>query len=232
MINRHEWLKAANKTDLLSRAKSMAVALWSFGNDDTGLINPSLTSLCDTSGLTEDTARRALADLEKAGWLARTVGRGQGVRSVYVLLSPGNVVALRPANRVKEVTQKVPQTPAIRSHGCMVKGGAKGSTGAALRSHGCNPPYKDKQTSEQKKGDRPSPHLMAHVEAGSWQAYDWNNWLSDEGQRVALADLKALHVPGGYCLPWSTPPKHNATQRGIALNIIAWAKGQEHADAA
>lgn len=172
MINRHEWLKAVNKTSVLPRAKSVAVALWSFGNDESGLINPSLGSLCEASGLTEDTARRALADLEKAGWLARTVGRGQGVRSVYVLLSPGNVVALRPASAARQTAEKaadkaadkVARTPEIRSHGCKVKGKTKGSTGAALRSHRCNSLYKDEQTSEQKKGARPAPQIgRAHV---------------------------------------------------------------------
>ncbi len=232
MINRHEWLKAANKTDLLSRAKSMAVALWSFGNDETGLINPSLSSLCDASCLTEDTARRALADLEEAGWLARTVGRGKGVKSVYVLLSPGNVVALRSAQAPQKVAAKALETPAKRLHASKVMRAAKGSTGAAIRSQPCNPLYKDKQTFEQKKDARPSPHLSVLVPSGGWKALEWNKWLSEQRQ-PPLYLMKALHVEGGYCLPWAIPPTaHNATQKLIAMNIIEWAKEQSNALAA
>lgn len=232
--NRHEWLKAVTKqSDLLPRAVRLAVALWSFANDETGQLNPGLDALCEASGLTEDTARRAIGDLETAGWLSRTVGRGHGIRSVYVLIAPGSVVALRPAAAPRDRAQKVSQSPAQRSHGCEVKRAKKGRTGAEERSHWCNSLYKDEQPFEQKKGARPAAHLSAFVEAGLWKALEWDNWLSDEGLRTSLQELTALHVPNGYSLPWSIPPSpHQATERRIAMNVIEWAKEQGHAHAA
>ena len=232
--NRHEWLKAVTKQpDLLPRAVRLAVALWSFANDETGQLNPSLGSLCDASGLTEDTARRAIGDLEKAGWLARTVGRGHGVKSVYLMIAPGSVVTLRPASASREGLKKPAQSTAKRSHGCKVKHPIKGRTGAEERSHGCNSHIMKEQSSEQRKGARPAPHLQSFVKAGEWQALEWNKWLSDEGHRISLRDLTPLHVAGGYAMPWTTPPKaYQATERQIATKVIEWAKEQSRAHAA
>ena len=229
MINRFEWLKAVLQSDILDRAKVLASALAiQFGNDETGQINPALDTLATYLRTSEDTVRRALADLIKTGWLARTVGMGRGNRSAYVLLSPGSVVALRPAQGGRKATEAPKQKVArVQSN---VAG--KGRTAAAKRSHGCNSHIMQEQSSEQRKGARPSPHLSVRVAGGSWQALEWNKWLSDEGERIALADLKALHVPGGYDLPWSVPPRQNPVQRRIALNVIAWARGQGHEHAA
>mgnify|MGYP001764909836 CR=1 FL=1 len=235
MINRFEWLKAVLQSEVLDRAKVMATALAvQFGNDETGQLNPALSTLCDYLRMSEDTARRAIADLEKAGWLTKSTGLGRGNRSVYVLLSPGHVVPLRPHSAQSKSVGKVAPVAAKRSHGCGGSRGGKGRTGAAKRSHGCNPLYKDEQSFEQRKGTRPTPHLRAAVILGSEQAKEWDDWLKRHHQ-PALADLKRLQIDDGHCLTTSRPPiSSDAIATRVAMNLIEWAKDQEesHASAA
>lgn len=226
MINRFEWLKAVLQSDLLDRAKVMASALAvQFGNDKTGQINPSLSTLCDYLRMSEDTARRALADLSKAGWLARTIGRGRGNSTAYALLSPGNVVPLRSPVSGRQGQDK-------RSHQCKVNSAGKGSTDAPKRSHRCNSHIKEEQSFEQKERARPSPHLQAFVKSGSWQATEWGIWLG-ERRELPLAALHRLHVEGGYNLPWSTPPNpSDEVATGVVLAVIEWAKEEARVNAA
>lgn len=227
MINRFEWLKAVLQSDLPDRAKVLASVLAvQFGNDETGQINPGLDRLAQYTRSSEDTVRRGVADLEKAGWLARTMGQGRGNRSVYVLLSPGQVAVLRPAAKPISRENPAKAQPAKRSQSCNLKGRRKGSSPAAKRSQNCKPLYKDEQSFEQKSTGRPAEHLIAPIKAGSWQALEWNKWLSDRGL-PALASLKALHIEGGYSPPYRTPPRsYEAIPTRISLNVIEWAKAQ------
>ena len=227
MINRFEWLKAVLQSDLPDRAKVLASVLAvQFGNDETGQINPGLDRLAQYTRSSEDTVRRGVADLERAGWLSRTLGQGRGNRSVYVLLAPGNVVTLRPATKPSIRQNSAKPRPAKRSQGCNLKSKIKGSSLAAKRSQNCKPLYKDEQSFEQKSSGRPSPHLFAPIRSGEWQALEWNYWLSDHGL-PPLAQMRALHFQGGYAPPWRTPPKpHEVIQTKIALSVIKWAIAQ------
>ena len=239
MINRFDWAKAVRRQardDLSDRAKMVAAALaYDFCNDATGQINPSLTTLAEATGKSVSAVQRGLSQLIEGGWIIRTTGRGRGNRCHYVLTSPGNVVAMRPVTQMRavEMTEKVAQKS---GHNC--KSGAetrasKVVTSAKKTTHFCNPHIMQEQNKEQKAGERPRPHLAVVVEAGGWKALEWNKWLSDQKTGVQLCDLKVLHIQGGYCLPFYTPPNQYAgTQRSIAMKIIAWAKSQGHAHAA
>lgn len=227
MINRFEWLKAVLQSDLPDRAKVLASVLAvQFGNDETGQINPGLDRLAQYTRSSEDTVRRGVADLEKAGWLARTLGQGRGNRSVYVLLAPGNVAVLRPAMKPVNRQNSATVQPAKRSQSCNLKGKIKGGSPAAKRSQTCKPLYKEEQSFEQKGQARPAPYCRAEIKAGSWHALEWNKWLSDRGL-PSLASLKALHIEGGYSTPYRTPPRsYEDTQNRISLTVIEWAKSQ------
>lgn len=228
MINRFEWLKAVLQSDVPDRAKVLASVLAvQFGNDETGQINPGLDRLAQYVRASEDTVRRGVADLEKAGWLGRTAGQGRGNRTVYVLLTPGNVVALRPTAKGRTPANSAKVQPAKRSQNCNLNGKTKGRKTAAKRSQNCNPLYKDEQSFEQKSGGRPSPQCYAPIKAGSWHALEWNYWLSDH-QQPPLASLRALHIEGGYAPPFRAPPKpHDTLPTNIALAVVEWAKSQE-----
>jgi len=223
-MNRFEWLKAVLQSDLLDRAKVMASALAvQFGNDETGQINPALPTLCSYLKMTEQTARRALADLSEAGWLARTVGLGRGNRSAYVLLSPGNIVPLRPAISTRKPAEKGARAMAKRSHGCEVSRAGKGITGASKRYHKCNPPIKDEQSFEQIGGARPAAHLVARVAPNSDHAAAWDRWLAENGY-PPLANLTALHRDGAFWptsrFPPSDPEQIDWT---ITKRVMDWA---------
>ncbi len=227
MINRFEWLKAVLQADVPDRGKALAAALAvEFANDETGQTNPSLDTLATYLRTSVDTVRRACADLCEGGWLAREVGRGRGRKSGYVLLSPGSVVAFKAA-------PKVAAAPLKRSQPCKVSAGGKGSKPAAKRLQDCKPHIRQEQSSEQRAGARPAAHLSCKVESGGWKALEWNKWLSDQGLRTDLASLKALHMEGGYDLPFATPPRpHHQTEHRIALEVIKWAMGARDAAAA
>lgn len=94
-LNRFEWLKAVNRSDLLARAKVTAAALAiEFCNDETGRLNPGLDTLADATGQSKESVKRAIRDLAKGGWLARIPGKWRGDKTQYTLLSPGKVIAI------------------------------------------------------------------------------------------------------------------------------------------
>jgi hypothetical protein len=239
MINRFDWAKAVRRqaTEVLSdRAKMVAAALaYDFCNDQTGQINPSLATLAEATGKSVAAVQRGLKELIGGGWIVKTTGRGRSNRCHYVLSSPGNVVAIRPVTtaQAKGTTEKVAAKSSQDCKYSAPKVAAKVNTSAKKTDHFCTSHIMQEQKKEQKKGARPTPHLSVVVEAGGWKALEWNKWLSDLGTGVQLRDLTALHVKGGYSLPWNTPPsRHAETQCRIAMNIIEWAKGQGHAHAA
>tara|TARA_R110002074_G_scaffold139328_8_gene284945 strand:+ start:2389 stop:2826 length:438 start_codon:yes stop_codon:yes gene_type:complete len=137
-LNRFEWAKAVNRSDLLDRAKTVAWALAiEFCNDDTGRLDPSLTTLAEATGKTVDTVKRAIRDLTDGGWLARTEGRGRGNKTEYTLLSPGKVIAISSTKKGAPMHQTKGGTdaPLTKEKGAPVHG--KGGTGARKRGHRC-----------------------------------------------------------------------------------------------
>lgn len=187
-LNRFEWLKAVNRSDLLSRAKVTAAALAvEFCNDETGRLDPGLDTLADATGQTIDTVKRAIRDLTEGGWLARTEGRGRGNKTEYTLLSPGKVIAISSAKKGAPVHLEKGGTGALLSQekGAPVHG--KGGTGAL--SHNIA-----KQTLN--KGERPAwDRFRNHQFAGNrdqgpryltkeddWHKLNgWSDWLADRG---------------------------------------------------
>lgn len=230
-MNRFEWLKAVQRANLTARAKVIAGALAvQFANDETGQINPSVATLAEAIATSCDTVKRGIADLAEAGWLAKVAGRGRGNKSNYVLLSPGQVVALRPV-----VASKVAPK---RGQDCTVSPSAKGCTAAAKRGQDCTSHIRKEQSFEQKARaseprQRPLPHLHVKVEGGGWQAEAWGKWLW--AQRLpSLDELPVLAWDTGYDLPWSQPPTEgDDTGTRMAKAFFDWAmnhesKGRKH----
>lgn len=187
-LNRFEWTKAVNRSELMLRAKVVAFALAvEFCNEETGRLDPGLSALADATGQTVDTVKRAIRDLTDAGWLARTEGRGRGNKTAYTLLSPGNVVSILTAKKGAPVHQ--------------VKGGTRAplssEKGAPVHGKGGTRPTcynKDKQSLEQ-RGQHPWSHYEKHRFKGnvfdgpcllpkgsSWHDLNaWSDWLRDRG---------------------------------------------------
>ena len=230
MINRFEWIKAVLRSDVSDRARTLATALaLEFFNDATGQLNPYVPTLAGYLQRSSDTVKRAVAELEAAGWLVRSVGRGRGNSTNYVMVSPGNVVPMRPVTTTQDEPKRVQKPTRVAR--------AKGGKPARKRGQTCTSHIRKEQSSEQRGRAkapaglpataghaRPSPHLTAPVSPGSWQAGEWDRWLADR-RLPCLSMLRALQIDGTFVLPWSRPPTSgDQTGEGIALRVIEWAE--------
>lgn len=242
MINRYEWLKAVLRTPLADRCKTLASALAiQFANDETGLINPSVLTLAAHLQWSHDKVKRAIVELTDAGWMATTVGIGRGKRSSYALLSPGNVVAMRPiAAPARPITVERTAAKGTQNDRAIPRGKVRRTEAKSTQNDA--PHTRHKQSFEQKaRASEPPPHpesrLCVKVERGSWQAEAWGKWLWSH-RKPSLAELPALGLGNGYRLPWSTPPSDgDATGERILDQVIEWAmndkpKGAKHDRAA
>lgn len=199
-LNRFEWLKAVNRSDLLPRAKVVASALAiEFCNDETGRLDPGVKTLADATCQTVDTVKRAIRDLTDGGWLARTEGRGRGNKTEYTLLSPGKVIAISNTKKGAPV------------HG---KGGARAPSY-----------YKDKQTLEQKGRTCPVRALRIVHAADAEKVASWNAWLS-ENDFPSLQQIPALKGGDdqgpGYLMPRLWVPSCDEDQ-DMVRRYVLWA---------
>lgn len=238
VLNRFEWAKAVNRSDLLDRAKTVAWALAvEFCNDETGRLDPSLKTLAEATGKTVDTVKRAIRDLTTSGWLARTEGRGRGNKTEYTLLSPGKVIAISSAKTGAPTHHEKGGTgaPLTREKGAPVHR-AKGGTGAPLTKEKGAPVHgkggtgalsynKDKQTYEQKGRACPARSLRIIHATDAEKVASWNAWLSENGF-PSLQQLTALkggdsHGPG-YLMPRLWVPSCDEDQAMIR-EFVLWA---------
>lgn len=227
-LNRFEWLKALNRSGLLPRAKVVASALAiEFCNDETGRLDPSLTTLADATGKTVDTVKRAIRDLVEGGWLARTEGRGRGNKTEYTLLSPGKIIAISNPKKGAQVHHIKGGTgaPLTKEKGAQVHG--KGGTGALSYN-------KDKQTMN-KYSANPDRWAAHRFIGNAWDGpslvlasdYDtlsaWGRWLKSHG--LPALDRLQLQTFGRdgtkvFRLPYRTPPS-DAQREAEALAYFA-----------
>lgn len=238
-INRHEWLKAVTQDDSLTdRAKVMAVALWTFSNDDTGQLNPTVPTLADYVKRNIATVKRAVADLVLAGWLSKTEGRGRGNRTSYELLSRGKVVAFRVDNHPSNSAPKKGATVRF-------KGKEKG---AAVLTKGCSsaPFYnKEEQPYEQRDDVRQRyrlhyftgnnyPGLTLVASSNRDALYAWGRWLKEQGfpalDHYPIEILGKKNGSSFFSLPWKTPPTE-ADLINEAFEFFGSMQGQEDAHA-
>lgn len=215
MLNRFEWLKAVNRSDLLPRAKVVASALAiEFCNDETGRLDPGVKTLADAVGQTVDTVKRAIRDLTEGGWLARTEGRGRGNKTEYTLLSPGKVIAISSTKKGAAMHQTKGGTdaPLTKEKGAPVLG--KGGTDALSYN-------KAKQTLN-KEGAYPDRFRHHQFTGNAWTGPavvpatdhaalgEWGRWLKAEGFPALFEfPIKRSGPKKGseyFALPWKRPP--------------------------
>lgn len=214
MINRYEWAKAVRKADLPDRAKTVSAALaYDFANAETGQCNPSVETLAAHLCVSTDTIKRAIGDLEAAGWLGRAVGRWRGQTTSYTLLSPGNVVALT----VKKGGQQSTPNP-VR------KGGSTAQKGGQY----CTPHIKQEQSKEHRASAndaRPVPQVFV-IHHGNRREAAWNEWLQKNGW-PSLRELNRPISDGegtGWDMPLRLPPSaDHETENRIAEKYLSWA---------
>lgn len=218
-INRYEWLKAVLQVDgLNTTAKALASALAiKFASDSTGQINPSTTTLARYLKLSLPTAKRAVAALVAAGWLARTEGRGTGNRLFYTLTSPGKVVSFAKEKPTKMTSEKGADLPPISGSNMSLSDQKHGSNTSFHRLK--NEPSYIEQSLEQKGPafelarlwvfsgrNTPGPLLIAQTKTNTLEA--WGRWIKKEGfGSLSLIPLKRTGSKLAYfALPYSEPP--------------------------
>lgn len=213
-INRFEWVKAVTQSgDLVPVAKNIATALaLEFANEETGQLNPSMSTLADYVKVSVRTVKRAIKSLADAGWLARTEGRGRGNSTSYSLQSPGKII------RFSAQKKGVTTGPLTREKVTAVV--TKGVTGGP--SH-----YKDKQSLEQRArgpSDKPSPHLQFVVHHGSFHEDNWNAWL-EARKYPPLREIGERGSDGGgtgWIMPQRSPPNADGTAMRVAEKRVWW----------
>lgn len=232
-IDRYQWLKAVLKSGLQHRAKVLASCLAvEFANDETGRCDPGLRKIIEASGLSQDTAKRAIRDLIDAGWLSRTEGRGSGNKTRYTLCSPGQIVPFRQPERVADLPPQKGGTDALseKQKGAQVH--PKGGTGALSYN-------KDKHTSNIQGADTgrfanhrftgnafDGPVLVREKDHGNLSA--WGRWLMAEGfpplSEISVRRQGSAKKGGDlFALPWRTPPtdaRITEEARGYFIAVI------------
>tara|TARA_R100000789_G_scaffold25953_1_gene28932 strand:- start:221 stop:997 length:777 start_codon:yes stop_codon:yes gene_type:complete len=251
-LNRHEWLKGVTQdADLPDRVTKVAVALWSFANDKTGQLNPSVPALADFIQRSTDTVKRAISDLVKAGWLHRTEGRGWGNKTIYTLCSKGEVVAFPGAKKGADLhpSKGGSAAPLEKRKGAVLR--EKGGSAAPFY-------YKEEQPNEQKKRTKAdesfTPHSSAlhrfkdhrfpgsafdglrHVPLSDWEATNkWAEWLELEGfPKLCRLPIGRKAENGNetyFSLPSKTPPTCQAgrVEARKFFEVLLDVEGSRHA---
>lgn len=214
-LNRFDWAKAVAKSELLPRAKLVAWSLAiDFCNEESGRLDPSLTTISEATGLTLDTVKRAIRDLTEGEWLGRTEGRGRGNKTAYTLLSPGKVIAIsntKDAARMHS-TKECTGAPLTKQKGAQVHG--KGGTGALSHNRA-------KQTMNKGAGV-PNWYRTHHFAGNAFAGlvmvsssnrdalYAWGNWLKAQGfpalDHFPIEQTGKKNGTSFFSLPWKTPP--------------------------
>lgn len=92
------WLRAVRRSERLSpMARLIACELvLDIADRNTGRCNPSPHSIADRLGCSADTVKRALSDLTKAGFIARTGGAGgRGQAAAITFLTTADVLSIQ-----------------------------------------------------------------------------------------------------------------------------------------
>ncbi|MBV7408190.1 helix-turn-helix domain-containing protein [Maritimibacter sp. DP1N21-5] len=91
------WLESVRRdASINATARLVAhVLALDFANYNTLQCDPSNGDLADILGVSEDTVRRAIADLRDAHWIARVRGNGRRNKSNYGFLTSAKVVTLK-----------------------------------------------------------------------------------------------------------------------------------------
>lgn len=214
-INRFEWLKAVNRAELLPRAKMVASALAvEFCNHETGQLNPSISALSAATNSTTDTVKRALKDLDEAGWLARSSGRGRGKQSRYELCSPGQIIPITTAKKGAPMRQNKGGThaPSIQQKGAPMR--EKGGTHAPSYIEQTNKQTQALMAKHCKKrfGSNAWEGLTMIAEKDRANLYAWAEWLKDRGFPALRSLPIVIANPNGsgdtFVLPTRRPPEN------------------------
>jgi hypothetical protein len=231
--NHVQWLATLSTSTLSDRAVRVATVLaLVFVNRDTGQCNPSRRVLAERMGVSEDTVKRALAELRDAGWIVIVPGRWRGATSSFSMVIPGgNVVALHRPSAPKAV-QKGGQdcTPLRRGKGCNSAGERGAELPPPIENPGSNPTGAPATAPDRKRTAERPTRLSAVVQVGSENEKAWNAYLEARGMPTLRAlGQRASNAEGvGWDAPWSMPPRKGDPEyiHTIAIRWADWASAR------
>lgn len=221
---RWKWAEAVAANDTLSPlAKLLAyVLITQFAHRETADCHPGWDLLASAVATSPRSVRRAIVDLEAAGFLARGPGGYSGAKVALLFRIAGAPLVAG----VHEMAAKTDRQKVVKiDHQSEKERWPDLSRKVAISDHPPTPPYKDKPNFNQ--SDRPKkPHsnLEAVIVAGDFESEAWDSWLSGHGY-PALEHLGDAIRRGGkaaFVVPYKTPPPDEFGTR-ISEKWAAWA---------
>ncbi|WP_339949041.1 helix-turn-helix domain-containing protein [uncultured Albimonas sp.] len=212
-------------------AKMLAWALAEeFADNDTGACHPCVETLAEALALSTRQVRRAVRELEEAGWLAVDRASGRGRSSTYQLTFPGEiaaekapgkgdrVVTLRPAKRVTHATGKGDRdvTPYIRE-----------PTKNPLRARTAKPSKPSHEAPPGRGRAIPEEFVACPKRLAAW-----SDWLARKGwPSLDVMGLRGLRRgEPGASLPFGWPPSDREAEDVVTAEaFFALKAGQDRA---
>lgn len=230
---RWAWKRAVKRDARLSKtAKLVAITLCDdFAHHETARCNPFVATLGEATGDPERTVRRALAEIEAAGWIARHKGRGRGRPSEITFTAdrtagaiiPDNVeelAAYRPTDTENPHSERVPPVAGQdtrRRNSDRPDAARKPVTSG--RSH--IEPKRTKDAGAREAGPRRPVPWSRVVPFGSDGEREWQAWLVEKGL-PPLAEIGRA-MPEGWDMSRAWPPSAgDEAGTADALRFVSW----------
>ena len=151
---RWDWAEAVSRApDLSSLAKLLGYVLVAqFAHRETADCHPGWVLLAEATGASERTVRRAITDLERAGFLQRGPGGYSGVRVSLLFRIGGRPLVVGGAAEGEKVANSDHQKVANPDHQSGAERWPISVEKVAISGFPPTPPYKDKPNSNQRDG--------------------------------------------------------------------------------
>lgn len=222
-----QWLMAVTTTPEISgRAVQVANYLMLVRrNRKTGQCNPSRGRMASDLKLSEDTVKRAIAQLVEKGWIKVEHGPHRtSPRSYRFLNTAGEEVSLDESTGAVKRETRAQKCPDDSRQKCAEVIPLRGNFAPDYRAD--LPPHIVNLSSEPYAGarERAAPHLREFIRPGSAEAVEWEHWLAKK-RYPPLAELRRLHDERGICLPYRRPPSERdaVAHMVVAERVIEWA---------
>jgi hypothetical protein len=222
--SRYAWLKAVMASDLVTpSAKNVAAMLaLEFANVETLQCNPSIDRLGEVVSLSRSSVKRAVAELEVAGFLGVKRACGRGKSSHFSFLRVDEFAASKQSENSSNVT---PFPVKKRASGEPFSQTEKGSD-MRRKVFAGEPAYKNHKGTKKDTPEQPRFNAF-EVEVVDGKGPDaWDGWLIANGYppSAEILPLRKMASKGGVFLPSRHPPSGLKDERDAKEFLRVMAK--------